>query len=457
MRRETPSAHIMFWFRRLFAPRAGRSLFADERGTILILAALALPALLATGGLALETAHWYQVKRSMQNAADSATIAAASNGGASYATEAKAVAAEYGFVNGVDGVTVTVSNSAACPSGGSTCYSTTITGAVPLVLAPLIGFQGDTVKNGKAAQSMTASAIALQTTSPRNYCVLALATSPGATEGIRTNGSPKADLNGCDVMSNTAANCNGHDLNAGHGDAHGTSSGCGKIQTSNMPVVADPYASLASNIPANTCSSYPQAPSKKKDPALPGSNLLSGALSLTGNVVKCGDLQLTGDVTITTTSPGAVLIIRNGKLDLNGFTLKTAVGSNLTIIFSGDNSSSYSHIPTGSGTIDITAPTSGNWSGVALYQDPDLTSGVDISYAGNDPTWDITGLVYLPHSSVTFSGVVNKSTNGKACFVLVMDNLTINGTGKIFSQSECTQAGLTMPTGQVTSRGQLVG
>jgi hypothetical protein len=49
----------------------------------------------------------------------------------------------------------------------------------------------------------------------------------------------------------------------------------------------------------------------------------------------------------------------------------------------------------------IAAPTGGTWSGVAMYQDPSLTSGVDIAYTGNSPTWDLTGLIYLPHSSVT--------------------------------------------------------
>ena len=51
--------------------------------------------------------------------------------------------------------------------------------------------------------------------------------------------------------------------------------------------------------------------------------------------------------------------------------------------------------------------TSGTWSGVAIYQDPSLTTGVDIAAAGNSRTWNITGLVYLPHSSVTFSGLAN--------------------------------------------------
>lgn len=167
----------------------------------------------------------------------------------------------------------------------------------------------------------------------------------------------------------------------------------------------------------------------------------------------CGDVQLTGDVTITTSG---TLTIFNGQMDTNNKTIKTAAGVTATIIFSGSNNANYDHTPTGGGTIDITAPTSGVWSGVAIYQDPKLTTNVDISEAGNSPTWNITGLVYLPHSSVTFSGAVNKSSNGKSCFVLVVDNVRINGTGSILSQGECAAAGLTMPASNIPSRGKLV-
>jgi hypothetical protein len=167
-----------------------------------------------------------------------------------------------------------------------------------------------------------------------------------------------------------------------------------------------------------------------------------------GTVVVCGDQQLVGDTVLNNT----VVVIENGQLDTNGFTLR---GSNLTLVFSGSNNASYQHIPSGGGTIDISAPTSGDWSGVAIYQDPSLTTNVDISAAGNSPTWDITGLVYLPHSSVTFSGAVNKSSNGTECFVIVVDNITINGTGSIFAHdNNCSAAGLTMPRGG--SRGTLV-
>jgi Flp pilus assembly protein TadG len=425
-----------------------------ERGNIAIISAIVLPVLLAAFGLGFETSDWYYTERSMQNAADSAAVAAATNGTSSYASEANAVAATYGFTGGVNGVTVTDSNTATCPSGATNCYSVTITKPVWLYLSQLVGYQGDTTYEGGLAKTVRAVAIAVQGTTPHQYCLLALASSGLA--GITGNGVPKANLNGCNIMSNTSATCNGHNLNAGYGDAHGQSTGCGTVQDSNVPVVADPYVGLASNIPANPCSSYPQEPVKKKDPALPLSNQLSGSLNWSGTTILCGDVQLTGNVDLTTSSPGAVLVIENGQLDTNGYTLQTQANSGLTVIFTGTSASGYTHAPTGGGTLDIAAPTSGTWSGVAMYQDPNLTSGMDISAAGNSPTWDITGLVYLPHSSVTFSGAVNKSTNGLSCFDLVVDNITINGTGSILSEGQCNQAGLDMPTGEIPSRGELV-
>ncbi len=391
-------------------------------------------------GLGAEASYWYQHHRAMQNAADAAAIAAAMNGGAGYDTEAKAVAAQYGFINGGN-TTVSVSNSGAATGCASNCYTVTITDNVQLIFAKIIGYAGNTTLNNNGSLNIVASSVA-QSSSARQYCILSLASS--GAQGITSNGRPNADLQGCNVMSDTTATCNGHNLNATFGDAAGSNSGCGVTQHSNVPKVADSYAGTASNIPANTCNgTYPQEPAKKKDPALPASNQWSGTQSFYGNNVVCGDLQLTGNTTVT--GDGGVLVIENGLLDLNGYTLTT---SGLTIVFSGSDSSSYQHIPTGSGVLDMTAPTSGAWSGIAIYQDPALTTNINISYAGNSPTWNITGLVYLPHASVTISGAVGKSGTGANCFALVDDNITINGTGSIFANdTQCAAAGLAPPSG----------
>src|SRR5262249_14445067 len=282
--------------------------------------------------------------------------------------------------------------------------------------------------------------------------------SSGTNPAITGNGVPAANLDNCNIMSNTGMTCNGHNTGATNGDAHGTNNGCGDTQNSNAPVLPDPYKSLASNIPADTCGGlYPQEPkhgaySGHKN--CTGTFLTSGPVTLPSTTIVGGDVQLTGDVTVTSSAglAGSVLVIENGQLDTNGHTLQTAAGSALTIIFSG-SSGSYTHAPTGGGTLDFNAPTSGTWSGVAIYQDPTLTSGVDISAAGNSPTWDITGLVYLPHSTVTLSGAVNKSSNGASCFALVVDNITINGTGDILPKGACVAAGLNLPTDTVGAIG----
>jgi hypothetical protein len=424
---------------------------SDQRGTVAIMMGFMAPILVGGLGLGFEISNWYLNTRWMLNAADSAAIAGASNASANYAAEAKAVAAQYGFVDGSNDVTVTVSNTAACPAGGSTCYSVTISKVVPLYLSQVVGYIGDIKLNGANEKVLTSTSIAQQSVAPVPVCLLALASSG---QGIRSDGGPFADMTNCKLMSNSTATCNGSDLNATIGAAHEANNGCGITQYSDVPVSPDSYAGLASNIPANTCGSYPQEPTKKKDPPLPASNQWSGSELLSGNVIVCGDLQLTGNVTINAQA-GAVLVIENGQLDTNGYTLSTTNGSALTIVFSG-TSGSYTHAPTGGGTLNFNAPTTGPWSGVGIYQDPGLTSGVDISAAGNSPTWDITGLVYLPNSNVTFSGAVNKSSYGASCFVLVVNTVRINGTGSILETGGCPVAGLTMPTAQLPSRGELV-
>jgi hypothetical protein len=427
-----------------------RGLAGERGGNVAMISALMLPVLMGSFGLGTEVASWYANQRAMQNAADSAALAAASNATASYDTEAKAVAAKYGFVDGQDGVAITTADSVACPDGTSVCYSVTIAKPLPLILAQFVGYSGDTTFGGAPAKRIRAVAVAEQGTIQRPYCLVALGDT-GTT--LRGNGGPFADLSGCNVMSNGDATCNGHDLGAEAGDAHGTNDGCGAVRHSNLPELTDAYASLRSNIPADTCSSYPQEPAKTGT-ALPASNQFSGTYLWSGVQKVCGDMQLNGPVTIDNSSGAAVLVIYNGDLDTNGYTLQTSDGSNLTVIFAGSNG--YSHVPTGGGTLDFAAPTSGVWSGVAMYQDPNLRSGVDVSAAGNSPTWDITGLVYLPHSSVTFSGAVNKSSHGDSCFAMVVNDVTINGTGSILAHGQCDSAGLTMPTNEVPGRAVLV-
>jgi len=444
----------------------------DQRGTIAVMMALLFPALIGILGLGMEVTNWYMRTRGMQNAADAAVIAAASNAMSNYNIEAAAVAANYGFVNGTNNVTVTATDSAACPADPDVtppCYKVTITSIVSLALVEVVGYKGNAVIDGALMQQLSSAATATKTVIQQPICLLGLDL---AGQAVTSNGAPNADFSGCTVMSNSGSSCNGSDLKAFMGVAHATNSGCGVRQHSYAPPVDDPYAVLASNIPndlATKCgNSYPQESKVKGNwtggaPPWSGTKTLSGTADVAGNTLICGDLRLTGDVTINAPD-GAVLYIQNGQLDLQGHTFRTASGSEVAIVFTGDNGS-YKHIVTdksgsGSGLLDIQAPLSGPFSGVAIYQNPSLTTGVNLTYAGNDPEWKITGLVYMPHAHVTISGAINKSTNGAVCFVMVANDVTVNGTGAIYGQSPagagCQEAGLNMPKVTIPGRPKLV-
>jgi hypothetical protein len=451
--------------------RALGHLRRDQRGTIAVMMALLFPALIGILGLGMEVTNWYMRTRGMQNAADAAVIAAASNATSNYNIEAAAVAANYGFVNGANNVTVTSTDSAACPADPDVtppCYKVTITSIVSLALVEIVGYKGNAEIDGARLQQLSSAATATKTVIQQPICLLGLDTTGQA---ITSNGAPNADFSGCTVMSNSGSNCNGSDLKAFMGVAHATNNGCGVRQHSYAPPVTDPYAALASNIPndlATKCgNSYPQESKSHGDwiggTPWTGTKSLTGTADLAGNTLICGDLRLTGDVTIDAPD-GAVLYIQNGQLDLQGHTFRTASGSEVTIVLTGDNGG-YKHIVTdksggSSGVFDIKAPTSGPFSGVAVYQNPSLTTGVDLTYAGNDPMWNITGLVYMPHASVTISGAINKSAEGAICFVMVANDIRINGTGSIYAQSPagagCKDAGLNMPKVTIPGRPKLV-
>ena len=414
--------------------------------------ALLLIPVAGASAVGVEESEWYYFQRSMQHAADSAAIAAATNNntsgtGSGYVTEAAAVARNFGYVNGANTNSVATAR-ATCPANspaGASCFTTTISTVVPLGFSGLIGFHGNAAYGSGRGELISASATATTaTTAGGNYCMW----SQSSDSDSFTSYGSSTNLNGCAVMSNGGSNCSGGAINAKYGDAHGTNSGCGTTQTSSTAIPPDnstKYKGLAGNIPQDSCYGYyPQEQTSWNGSKWTGSNnQLWGTPSWNGgNHEFCGDVQLTGDVTLTGSQ--TAITIMNGVLDTNGHTIKTASGAAATIVFSG-NKSGCGHTPTGTGTIDIAAPTSGNWQGVAIYQDPATTSGVDVNYDDcTCPHWKVSGLVYLPCSNLTFTGTIEKSSNGGACVMVMAAKVHCGGgqiSGNVNANSDCGSAG----------------
>lgn len=408
---------------------------------------------LALGG---EVGSWYFTQRSAQNAADSAALAAATSGcaatgagcQATFGHAAAAVAAKYNFTNGVDN-TVLATTAVTCPGGGLTpCYQVQITKTLPVGLSRVVGFNGNTTLGAGRGQTVQATAIAKGKVIT-GFCIMGFATSGNA---FRINGGPSFDLGGCDVYSNANMTCNGSgDFGIAASVAVGTSN-CGAAKYELQPALTDPFVGLSTN--ANI-------------PAAPGGCAArtftsTQTVALSTITDTCGNFTINNNVTLTVTGTGVLRIYQtaanNGNLVLSNGNSKLLASEGLTIIFSGTAGNNSPGFISGSGVVDYAAPTSGTWSGIAVYQDNRMTKSKSWSYSGNSPTFNLTGLTYARYADITFSGAINHHTGGRSCMGVLANTLLVSGTGSIFDNptSECEQAGLTLPTGKTELARQLL-
>lgn len=418
-----------------------RKLSADRTGAVAVLYALFLPALLGFAGLAIEGSSWYQSTRSMQNAADEAALAAATNFSSTYDKEAQAVASRYGYTDGTNNIAVTPSNNQLCPDGTNACYKVVVLRKLPLLFSRVVGYAGNALIGTSKAEQLASTAIAERSTF-REYCLLTLS---GGANSLNANGSPKANLSGCAVKSNGGMTCNGSNgLQAAYADssqpANGVCSSSPSDQTTGVPATPDPYAAKVQ--------AYNDPPCNKSYPT-------QGTLN--ASTAICGDLTLTNDLQVT--SANTLLTIIGGSLNLNGHTLSTTSGASVTIIFTGSaGTGSYPNAIAPKGTLDIAAPSSGTWSGIAVAQKPSPSWPISsLKYAGNGATTltvNVTGIIYLPNADLNFSGSVSKaSASTNTCFGFIVDALNLNGGGWTVDHNSCVTAGVALPT---VFRAQLV-
>lgn len=167
-----------------------------------------------------------------------------------------------------------------------------------------------------------------------------------------------------------------------------------------IQAVADPFASMA--------------------PPSVGSCTFSSAVVITKNQTLspgtyCGGIVTSGTETITL-NPG-LYIIKSGITESGSPTFN---GSGVTLYF---NTGGI----TGSGTggFNLSAPTSGTWQGVVLFEDRSNSSGITLS--GTTGT-QVSGLVYMPKGNLTYSGY--SGTSG-VITTLVVNAITFSGTSYI--------------------------
>lgn len=400
---------------------------SDHSGTIAVVTALSLVALVGFAGLGVETSQWYTEKRGIQAAADDAALSAAVAYGqgntTTYVTEGKSVAGSNGFVDGVNNVTIVVSKppqNGTYSNNNSAVEVTIVAPAKPILSAMFIS-QFD----------ITGSSVALINGPASNGCVLALdplASGAGTISGTSTSVALKNcsfDVNsksGSDLVMTGGSSLSAADVILGGTNSvssNSTITTTGGIRT-NQPTVADPYASRTMPTPTH-CDYHFNNPINSSQTLQPG--------------VYCGGLTLNGGATVTL-APG-VYIIDKGDFTMHGNS--TLQGNGVTIILT--SSSTINQIGNiiidGGATLNLTAPPTGPYAGMVFWQDGRAADSNKDNFTGGSGM-NITGAIYTPSQTVNYSG--GNTTGGNGCTQLIAKDIIISGNSEF--DNNCSGIGV---------------
>jgi len=364
-----------------------------QSGSVAIQFAILLTALIGMSALGGEMTFAIYKHRQQQSAADTAALGAATALSVGYpadpAVEARAIAASAGFVDGAASTTVAVNNPPASgPNAGN-----------KLAVEVIVMQQQTLAMVGlflNAPITITARAVAVNGGSP--YCILALDNWAAGAISIRNNSAVSNPL--CGIAANSADSraliLNNNATVAGPVSVHGdwslasgaTLSGHPLIKSG--PIIADPYAGVQlQNIPSCTGQS------------LSGDN--GRIFSLTAGHF-CNGWNFGNNVTVNLAS--GTYYIDQQLTTGNYFTLSGTSG--VTLVINGNYSVSFGN----GSSINVTAPSSGTYAGLAFFGLRNATSTVTQTFS-NQITMNIKGAVYFPNQIVEFDN--NGSTTSGGC------------------------------------------
>jgi hypothetical protein len=391
-----------------------------ERGTIMPFMAVFSMAMIGFLGLAFDAAYLYYEKRRVQTAADAGAIGGAQELLRSSAGTVTAAARKDSGLNrythGENGVTVEVNNP---PLSGTRAGNS---GFVEVIVSRA---QEAWFMKAVGATSSTVRARAVAGVTDSSGCVYALNRDTSNTNnGIFVNGTTNSTM-ACGIFSNSnfrsvggacvvapLASYSGSYTNS---DSSGTN--CGPSQVGHGVPAADPMAGRFT-IPATSPCAY----NNFKETS-------GGAITLTPGVY-CGGIEVGGSVPSVTFSPGTYVLVGGGMKLSSGVNV---TGAGVTFFNTyATNANQYRSVEiTTSGTVTLTAPTSGGNKALLFYQDPRVSwasnNGSSLS-SGTGGVYE--GIIYFPTTDLTYSG--NSSTSfGGGYTILVAYNLKIAGNAQV--------------------------
>jgi hypothetical protein len=390
-----------------------------ESGQVLVTGVICIGLLMGFMAVAIDVGLLYRAKRIMQIAADAGAVDGAAELPIGDWSEAgNAGAALNGFSNGVNGATVSVNNPPVygAYAGNSHYVEVIVSESEPVFFMKVFGYG-----------AMTVTARAVATDVPASTCIYTLSSaSAGSSDspagGVYVTGSADLNLPSCGILDDGTGSYAVHVT----GGATLTAEALGIVGTdtvhnggvlkpsspvTGMTPVSDPLAGTVSPPPSSDYSSGCSS-------ATYGTGTYTvGPSSPTGYVCYSSFTVSKGSPTINF-NPGLYIFNGSGGLNIGSGTILNGTGVTFYFV----NGASFT-ISNGA-TANLSAPTSGAYSGFLFYQDP-TDSAADSIVGGSSA--GVNGIFYLPDANLTLAN----GTSTTFDVDLVVGSLTMSGNATL--------------------------
>lgn len=401
-----------------------RSMAVRQTGQSVVLAAFSMALLIGFVALVIDVGTLFVEKRQEQNAADAAALAGAGvllrTGSTTQAiAAARSWAEENGYDNdGNTAVTVNIPPTSGAHAGDPKFTEVKITREIGTFFAAVLG---------RSNWDVEARAAAGITSVPQDYGIIAL--NRTACPAIQFVGNANITVNNAGIMDNSSCTT-GNQAFYVQGNATITSTvnhvvGGTKLvgnvtvtpPTSHAYSIEDPLAGVGYPTPPVVSRACPSLNGNGNYTFQPG--VYDCTINPNGNwtiTFAPGDYLITGGIVLngnlTASFGSGVYTLRGEGLKALGNTRITAEGSTFYI------ESGCLNL-TGNQSMRFTAPSSGNYSGIAFFQNRSNTCTAQLS--GNSAS-DGRGTVYIPSAQIDFQGNTSSTS-----FQLIADTVYMHG------------------------------
>lgn len=413
-----------------------RRLLAAQSGSIMVMAAFSLTAVMGMTGLAVEVGNGYYAKVRNQRVADMAAL----GGALAYQTssdvdKAKYVVKDIVAASGLSAVpSVTVNTTAGTVTVG-------VTTAVPIRLASLI--------SNAASFSVSTTAVASLGGNPNIGCVMSL--DKNATNGVFIDGASTLDTTGCAVLSNSAVTLNGSGTLKASAIVSGSTitkpQWSGTIVGTQSPNTAnaavDPFASNTALAAAFALLGQTTAPTNPTMPAAQSFSATSTDWTFPNTASAYSALSNTDPVKKYCTLTGSAYTCAAGSYAINNLTIP----GSMTVAFQGPSTITvYGNVSDGGAGLSF----AGGIGGSIAFRNGYTSNSVGVSFGNMDVYFGgnvtLKGTSSIGNGTVTVQG--SFSTWGSS-------NVTIGAGAHAFGSIYNGGNQLTIGAGNLTVAGAI--